>query len=385
MREVAFTEDKTYFGMNKNELFYLINANTIRASEGGEPHFEPNSDGQFDYMLYITLLMISNAEREFCTTINILAKKMGYKPKSGTGKINDKILKSLDRLMTTRRMIEYGEEDKVFYGKVILYKNESKDNEILFKLKRHDVNKILDNPFLKLSKDDYTDKYGDKSKALYVYSYLISMMKTHNTTESTIEWCGCFPNIEKICEDCNVSASYLLKLLAFFEIDGLIYTTNIGKVKSPEGNSRMACNYYTNDLRYLSSSYIYARAYYDLHNFTYGKHTKQTKAILGEITELLEKSFEKLNDKEVKCFKEHYGLMFNNTLHEFSEMYPGINRNEFDKYMKNSFYLNSHFFDNRHRTSLYFIADNELAAIPLLTHIKNKIKAMMYLYEIKTT
>lgn len=381
MSELINKEDSTYFGMTKEDLFYKIDIGLIRDKEDRERCFPSDSDGQFDYMLYITLLMVANTEREFYTTINILAKKMGYKPKSGVGKINDKITKSLERLMKKYCLIEYGEEDKIIFGRIILHKNE----ESFFKLKRVDINIILDNPFLKLTQNDYSGKYKDKAKALYVYSYILSMMGTHNTTEATIEWHGCFPSVDTIAKECNVSINYLLKILAYFEYDSLIYTTNIGKVKNADGTVCMAGNYYTNDKTYLSSSYIYARAYYDNNNCTYSKYIKHTKHLLDEISELLDESFEKLNDKEVVCFKEHYGLMFTDTIYKFTNLYPGINKLRFDEYMKNSSYLRSTFFNGKQRTSLSFIADNELASIPLLTHIKNKIKAMMYLYEIKTT
>ncbi len=382
MGNLILKEDDTYFGMNREDFFYQINTNIVRSIDESEGlHFPPSSEGQFDYLMYITLLMVSNAEREFYTTINILAKKMGYKPKSGAGKINEKIVKSLERLMIKYRVVEYAEEDKIIYGRIILYKNE----EAFFKLKRFNIEKILNNSFLRLSEDDYIGKYKDKSKALYVYSYILSMMGNHTTTETSVDWYGCYPTIDTISQECGVSVNYLLKLLAYFEYDGLIYTTNIGKVRSSKGVVFMAGNYYTNDINHISTSYVYARAYYDKNNFIYSKYIRQTKNLLDEISELLEESFNKLTEKEVKCFKEHYGLMFKNIIYEFEYIYPGISMNRFDNYIKNSNYLRSNFFNGKHRTSLFFIADNELASIPLLTHIKNKIKAMMYLYEVKST
>lgn len=385
MREVVSMSNKI-FGINKDELFHPISINAVRKIDGKDPIFKADSEGQFDYMVYLALTMMSNAEGRFSTTINIIVKELSYKPKYGKGKINNKVQESLNRLVTEYNLVEYIEDEKVMYGRVLTSVNDGS----FFKLKRSDVNKILGNHLVRLSKDDYTNKYNDKAKVLYLYSYLMSMMSNEKkTTEVTVSWSGCFPSTEQICEDCNICINFLYKMLSYMEMDMIIFTTNIGAVKGPDGTCKIANNYYTNNIKYISSSYIYARAYYDSKGLKYYKYKKQTKKILDEISDLLEESYSKFKkdkkDTRIRCFKEHYGLLVKDTLYEFKDIFPGISRESFDKYMENESYLKSDFYDSRYKTSLYFIADNELAAIPLLTHIKNKIKGIMYLYDVRRT
>lgn len=370
--------DDKYFGIDRDSMFLKFKNSIIR-NEESECDFKPDNNGQLDFLVYVSLLSKINNYGEFDIPFVRLIESMGFKPKSGSGSINDKVKQSIGRLENEYTLINCISKDRYLVGEVVIPVVE--DN--FFKLKMDNVRKILNNSLIKLNKDDYSNKYENKSKALYVYAYLVSMMGDHLTTEVTVNWRGCFPSLEKISSDCNVSKDYLLKLLAYFEYDGLLYTTNIGFIKDKNGNSFKAVNYYTDNIEYLSSSYIYSRAYYDKNEYSYSKYISQTKNLLSETTELFNESYKKLNEKELKCFKEHFGVLFMNTIYESEKYYIDINKENFDKYIFNKMYIRSKFKNVDCKEALLFIADNEMASIPLLTHIKNKIKALMYLYEIK--
>ena len=60
MREVVSMSNKI-FGINKDELFHPISINAVRKIDGKDPIFKADSEGQFDYMVYLALTMMSNA------------------------------------------------------------------------------------------------------------------------------------------------------------------------------------------------------------------------------------------------------------------------------------------------------------------------------------
>lgn len=364
-------------GLKKDEIFFKFKNDFVRNKESRH-YFEPNSEGQLEYIVFISLLYHSNMDDSFDIRINKLVKSIGYKPRTGVGNINDKVKKAIERL-EEKRLVEIYEIDKTFVsGDIILPKTE----EYFFKCNMSNIFKIMNDLYSKLSSDDYANKYNDKGKAIYVYTYLISMMGNHRTTEGDTNWYGCFPSFKQICKDCNVSESYLLKLLAYFEYDGLIYTSNLGQVSSRDGVVQNSSNYYTNDFSYLSLSRTFAKAYCDKHSYSYAKYKKRTGQLLDEITEMLQKRNLKLDEPNIIKFKEHLLLMIKDTINNASKVYYDINMDKVNMYIGNKEYLDSKFYNKEINKILLFIADNQNCSIELLTHIRNKIKAMLYMYEI---
>lgn len=249
-------KDDKFCGIATNELFHKVNNNFVREYNGIH-YFKPTAEGQMDYMVYIALLSKINAYEEVEISLNRLVESIGYKPKTGKGKINEKVRESLKRLEYDYKLIVPAPTSTDKY--LMLEVRVLEVQERFFKLNLNNIRKILNSSF-KLRSDDFTNKYTDKAKALYVYSYLLSMFGVHETTSIGVTFNGCYPNMDKICKDCNVTKEYLLKLLAYFEFDGLIYTANVGAI---DGSTYKANNYYTDSLSGLSGAYTYATAYLD--------------------------------------------------------------------------------------------------------------------------
>ena len=377
MREVVFTED-SLTGISKKEIFIKISNNFVREIDG-KIQFTNSSEHQLDYLVYMTLISKMTILDDFNVTLNTLIETMGFKPRTGKGSITERVKSSLDRLQLEHRLIRYEYKNaKEIQGSFVPLDPDKK----FFKIKLINLMHLLSNNIFKMNENDNLDKYTDKAKTIYVYSYLLSLMGNHKTTEAIIHWRGCFPSLEQICRDCNVSKEFLLKQLAYFEYDGLIFTTNIGYV-SKDKSKMNACNYYTDDMRYLSSSYIYARAYYDMNGYKHSKYYYCVKDILSEIKELLEKSSNRLNKKELSRFKPFYRLIIENTLRMSEKYFIDISYEKSQQYIESQEFLKTKFEGFNGLPVLLFVADNRDAAVPLLYHLKNKLKALMYLYDIR--
>lgn len=373
--------DNTKNYSNKREVFFKFHNDFMR-NKDSKYYFKSNDDGQLDYLVYIALVYSSNAMNEFSVVLNKLVENIGYKPKSGSGSINDKVRKSIKRL-EDRKLIEVASIDKQhILGIVILEDIENR----FFKVYAENIIKIIDTLSLKVCTNDFFSKYNDKAKAVYVYSYLLSMMGIHNTTGININWFGCYPSMDMICEECNISKTHLKRLLAYFEYDGLIYTANIGQVTGKDGRKVMASNYYTNNINDLFSGYTYCKAYYDKEHYTYAKYIKRTKQLLSKIKEMLEQSKNKIDEKSKNDFikfKEHFILMLKDTIHYADKNgYKHISIDNVDEYINNKVYLESKFYNKDTDKTLLFIADKEAYSLVFLTHIKNKLKALMYMYDV---
>lgn len=370
-------EDK-FCGIATKELFHKVSNNFVREYNGIH-YFKPTQDGQMDYMVYIALLSKINAYEEVEISLNRLVESIGYKPKTGKGKINEKVRESLKRLEYDYKLIVPAptSTDKYLMLEVRVLETE----ERFFKLNLNNIRKILNSSF-KLRSDDFTNKYTDKAKALYVYSYLLSMFGVHETTTIGTTFNGCYPNMDKICAECNVTKEYLLKLLAYFEFDGLIFTANIGTV---EGVIHKSNNYYTDSLSGLSGAYTYATAYLDKKQIKYKSNYMQCKELLLEIDGLFNEAYTKLNDKEVIRFKEQCKSVAENIIYKASEIFNDVSIDGYRHFIINREYLTMKLYkQNQHiLTDLLYLASIYHYNVLLLTHFKNKLKALIYLYEVR--
>jgi len=224
-------------GIHKDNVFYKFHNNFVRGNKS-DYYFEPTKEGQLYYMVYISLVYISNNDNQFCVPINKIIKSMGLVPQSGKGRTTDKVRQSFDRL-ERMGLIEIEELEKTYIsGEVILPNIDTR----FFQLYERNLKMIMNDLYARFNEQDkFISKYEDKAKAMYVYSYILSMMGKHKTTgDGYYEPTLCFPSFDKICKECNISRSYLAKLLAYFEYDGLIYTVNIGYIKSSYDNKLLA-------------------------------------------------------------------------------------------------------------------------------------------------
>lgn len=375
---------KNMYGSDINNVSIKIHNDFIR-NKDSKFYFEPNDDGQLDFLIYVSLMNTVSIVNSFTIPINMFVEELGYKPNPRAGKINSKILESFNRL-EKRGLLELKYNDsKIISGTIIL---PNIDNGY-FLLKERNLKKIMDNQLEKLYGDDYSSKYNNKPKDFYIYSYISSYMGAHKTTEVDMEFYGCFLNLETICENCNVSEDYLRKILTYFELDKLIFTANLGNMKTKNGGVQRSTNYYTDSFENLNAAYIYAKAYADKEGFKYKKYHNRTDDILTEITDLLIKINNKLSSKKdgaVLAFKNHFGLMLRDTINSAEKMYPDISIEKISKYIMDKKYLESKFYDvetkNRNKYLLY-IAEDRMSSVTLLNHIKNKTKAMAYMYGIR--
>lgn len=333
-------------------------------------------------MVYIALLSKINSYNEIEISLNRLVESIGYKSKTGKGKINDKVRESLKRLEEDYKLIIASKDssDKYLMLEVIVLEVE----ERFYKLNLNNIRKILNNSVFKINEADFSNKYTDKAKALYVYSYLLSMFGVHETISIGIKFNGCYPNMDKICAECNVSKEYLLKLLALFEYDGLIFVANVGAIEEFDGGTYKSCNYYTDSLVNLFDAYAYAKAYLDQYQYTYNSNYKQCKALLVEIDGLFDMAYNKLKDKELIGFKEHYKLLFNDTLIEVNKLNKDISIDNFNKFIVNREYLDLKLYKTNKdsKKTMLYLASTERFNVMLLTHFRNKLKALMYMYQV---
>lgn len=379
---MKITKDNRFCGIETDKLFHKVNNNFVRECSNVH-YFKATQEGQFDYMVYIALLSKMNAYRECEISLNRLVESIGYKPRSGVGNINYKVKQSLDRLEYDYKLIISAKEstDKYLMLEVIVLEVE----ERFFKLNLNNIRKILNNSVFNINKADFSNKYNDKAKALYVYSYLLSMFGVHETTTVTVKFHGCYPNMNKICAECNVTKEYLLKLLAYFEYDGLIYTANNGIIKEFDGGTYKSCNYYTDSLVGLVGAYEYAKGYLDQYQYSYNSNYKQCKALLVEINELFNETYDKLTEQELICFKEHNKLMFENTINEVNKLYKDVSKDNFEKFIVNREYLNLKLYkaNKDSKKTMLYLASIQDINVMLLTHFRNKLKALIYMYQVR--
>ena len=404
MTEILKSEKK--YGIHRKDMFYKIGNGFVRTvnnkfvENGREYYFAPTKEGILDYSVFLTILYNCNGQNEFDIRINKIIKSLGKKPQSGIGRNNDNVKQSIKRLEQKflLRIDEF--EDSFVSGEVLLPDLEKH----FFKLYENDLIMIMNNLSKRSMEDDeFISKYKNKEKAIYVYSYLLSMLGKHETTEAGMETYLCFPSYKQIAEECGVSESYINKLLAYLEYDELLFSIYLGDAETPDGNTVITSNYYTNSIENLSLAYCYARAYYDNEGYKYPKYAKRTKQLLEEISNMLVKSKDRLLEKYAKKFKKSHGEEYAKTLIEkeylkFKEhfymaikksvaygnkIHPDITSDKMKCYIATRQNLKSKFYNKNTHPSLLFIADNESASIILLSHIKQKLKALMYLYNIK--
>ena len=96
-----------------------------------------------------------------------------------------------------------------------------------------------------------------------------------------------------------------------------------------------------------------------------------------------EEDVKKLAEKEYTKLKEHFYMTIKKSVADGDKIHPDITSDKMKCYIATRQNLKSKFYNKNTHPSLLFIADNESASIILLSHIKQKLKALMYLYDIK--
>lgn len=376
-----------FMGIDKSTMHHQLNNNLVWNGEDRDNvMFTSNREDVFDFLTY-TILIYNCSPWANIIYISIpqLARIMGYVPKSGKGKINDKIKQSLDRLRNNL-FIEYKIVDKSYIIKVHV-KNVC---EHFFQLHYSTINKIIGLDTLIEDENgeviDDTNKYLDKAKALYVYCYIVARMG-YIDDESKISCC--YPSYEEICEDCSIDKTTLTKLLRYFEMDDLLYTVNIGQV-SKDGLFQNSNNYYTTSLDNISSIAKYSKTYYEAQGYKVKSRETQFNTLAREINKILVNTFRELNirdrdnanNSEYVQLKPIYVKMidftFKSFLGELKVDYEG-----FKNWMNSKSYLDSKYKNAVKAKNMMFLLDLPCMNIEFLNHVKNVLEGVTYLFKLK--
>ena len=361
--------ERKYNGVIKEESFMKFDKNLIGTD--GKSIFKPTKEGKFDYMVYVSLLTLCNYEYYFLTNINQLVKYLGFKPNPKKGKINDKVEQSIQRLCIEYKLVDLHYEDKCMEGEVALIET----NDCFFRMYLHKLGNIYN----RFSYKEGNNKYTDKASAIYLYSYLLCKMGSHNPY-NTYEFYGCFPSVETICRECNMSKSNVTKLLRYFEFDNLIYTLGYEKVVNANKSVTMGNKYYTDDRKYLQSGYYFSEGYYKLKDYKLKPKSFYIERLCIDIDEELTKVTKELDTKE----RKNEFIDFKKELHfKFEEINNYFDLKGFDTFtLKEAKYK-----DITNIKTVLFLSEIEdedkYKNIICLTMLKNSVSALQYKYGLK--
>ena len=268
-------------------------------------------------------------------------------------------------------MVDLHYEDGCMEGEVGLVSND----DFFFKMYLHKLGNIYNSFGYKKG----NNKYTDKASAIYLYSYLLSKMGIHKPY-NTYEFYGCFPSIETICKECNLSKTNVTKLLRYFELDNLIYTLGYDKVVGGNKGLIIGNKYYTNDKRYLQAGYYFSEGYYKSKEYKLKSKNYYIERLCVDIDKELTKIIKDLDTKD----KKNEFIEFKKELQfKFEEIKNDYKLNSYDTFMiKNAKYNNITNFKMVLFLSEIDDVDN-YASILALTRFKNIVSALQYKYGLK--
>lgn len=376
-----------FMGIDNSTMHHQLNNNLVWNGENKEDvMFTSNREDVFDFLVYTILIYnCSPYFRIYNTNIKDMAALMGYKPKSGKGNINDKIKQSLDRL-DDRYLIEYKIENDLYKIKV----NIPKSKEHFFILHYSTINTILGLEF-NITDDngevlDTTKKYTDRAKALYTYCYIVSRMSYIDEEGKVL--CS-YPTYEEICEDCSISKTTLTKLLRLFEMDGILFTVNIGTLKGADGSIINTNNYYTTNLENFNAISKYAKGYYSNLGCDVNNKKYMTKKLCKDIDNTLYNIFKYLNtkDSENEGNKDYipYSPLFVTLVNQsFKDFLKSVNisYDEYKAFLVGDLF-NKHKKDGIKSKSILFLSNRLDVSVVYLNHFKNVIDGINELFIVK--
>lgn len=186
---------RNIFGINIEELHIKMRSDFV-INKGNNIYFQPNEDGQLDFLVYLTLIDNVNCKNIFDINLIRFVEKMGYKSNPRAGKINSKVMESIKRLDKIKLLKLQDCDGKFIAGNLINFNQE----EECFEVDMYDICRILED-----------SKYSSKPKVIYLYSYIIASNYKNNNL-----------NIGILSRDCGLSTDFVLKCLDQFHEDGLI-------------------------------------------------------------------------------------------------------------------------------------------------------------------
>lgn len=367
-----------FLGIDRKTMYHSIPNNLVWNGEDKDNIlFKATDVGQFDFLVYTVIVYNSNPMGIFYTNINRMARLLGYKPRTGKNNINDRIKQSLERLKENWSL-DYKIEDGLYCIQAMIPENEKH----FFKLYYYTIEKILGLDYI--NKEDIeilgASKYKNKSKALYVYCYIVARMNNIKVENYSDTISCCYPSIKEICNDCNIGdEGYLIKLLKYFELDRILFTTNIGQIKNGILISN-ANNYYTLNIDNIYGACYYSKGYY--YSRGYNIDDENFKITLAkEINELAIGGAEKL----FKTDKQKALLYIDRINAEFKILLQEANLKieDYNEWENSNGQFRSKYRNILNAKNLLYLFDNWKVKVEFLNHVKNCIEAIAIMYEVK--
>lgn len=365
-----------FLGIEETDLFqYFDNKLVFNGSDREDIYFKPTKEGKLDLLVYTTLAFNCNPFKIVNTNIKSFVTMIGYKPRSGSGRINERVEESFERLKKNCFIdFYYNKEIDNYTIKVYMTKAEDK----FFKLNYSIIEKILEggNWIFSLDGVNVKDihKYDNRERALYLYCYLVSRMGyiTFETEKLNI----CYPTMDEICKDNAIDKKTLIQLLTYFELDRILFTVNIGEVKKGENKSK-ATNYYVTNLDEIYKANMFAHQYYYANGYEYYKEYTTVKYICSEINDICHETMDKIKPSNLAFYKDHL-------IKEIKTLCEEINIpfSEFTQYESESKFIESKHKEVIDFHFLCFLMDYQKKTIPsaFYYHIRNVMKALKYIY-----
>ena len=191
-------------------------------------------------------------------SINILVEKIGYKPDTHEGKINDKIKASLSSLVKTQdiciesrlswrakekwKQVDTLINDLKATDCAIIHINE--DSKLFYPEDQYVV--LTDTEFTTITQSCVKT---DREDILNAYLNIKKFMSFDKDSKQL-----CYPSHTTLCKDCNISSTGAMNNIINDLIDiGMIYKYNSGKYRDKTGKVKYANNFYALDDKTLNA------------------------------------------------------------------------------------------------------------------------------------
>jgi len=181
-------------------------------------------------MAYLRLYCARNGT--ISTSINIISKKIGYKPNYREGKINDQIIKCINWLLEREYLTINDNVSDIL------------NNDCFEILLSDSFN--CDSNFVVLNETEFDyitlSKIQRRNKEDLIKVYL-NIKKYMSFSKDNIQLC--YPSHSTLCRDCNISSKGAMNnIIADLVNIGLLYTYNPGRFIDNKGNVKYANNLY---------------------------------------------------------------------------------------------------------------------------------------------
>lgn len=292
-------------------------------------------DGKVNSMVYdneyllgvVSYLSIhSDGYSQAFLNINDLVTELGYKPDRHKGKINSKIKDTLQYLVNIG-CVECLEDINTIradkYFKVFV------DTDILLSKKEGKKNNFAKLDYKVIDKIFKSETKHKKTQLFNVYVNLLSRKFPHEFN-GNIKCEMCFPSLEQISEDINMSINTIKLILKELQELKLVFYDTIGDIKSDMNGFITANNVYVFKKEDLENALTLSRKHYYESGFFETKNRKQ----LSE-EEKAEKNRRKVRKSRLKK-KINEGKATQEEIEEYEQLCNFTNKNKINQQNNNN-------------------------------------------------